>query len=100
VIEANSQIVGARRWHRALATRIVIQAFRDLRSQGVLPCHRDSAREFLTGSPMLRYWCHVGALDLLRIEKVARLSCARTFRERPAVAGPMPRPFVRSLRCR
>jgi hypothetical protein len=58
------------RWQRALATRIVLQAFRDLRGGGSSE-HRDSARAFLAGSAMLRYWCHVGALDLWAIERAA-----------------------------
>jgi hypothetical protein len=59
------------RWQRALATRIVVQAFRDLRGRGGSSEHRDSARAFLAGSAMLRYWCHVGALDLCAIERAA-----------------------------
>jgi hypothetical protein len=64
--------VRAARWQHALASRIVIQAFRDLRDRRELSEHRTSAREFLTGSTMLRYWCHVGGLDLGRIMTLAR----------------------------
>jgi len=62
----------AERWQHKLASRIIIQAFRDLRSPHALQEHRASARLFLAGSPMLRYWCHVGALDLRRITGRAR----------------------------
>jgi hypothetical protein len=68
--ESNEPAVA--RWQRALATRIIILAFKDLRERGGLPRHRESAREFLAGSAMLRYWCHVGSLDLRRITAAAR----------------------------
>jgi hypothetical protein len=60
------------RWQHALAMRIILQAFGDLRDRGSLSRHRESAREFLAGSAMLRYWCHVGSLDIGRITAAAR----------------------------
>lgn len=63
---------GVPRWQHALACRVVIQAFRDLRDHHGLLADRTSAREFLAGSSMLRYWCHVGSLDLRRITALAR----------------------------
>lgn len=65
------------RWQHKLASRVVIQAFRDLRSPHSLEEHRITARLFLTDSPMLRYWCHVGALDLRRITRRARRMTGR-----------------------
>lgn len=60
------------RWQHKLASRIVIQAFKDLRNRQGLAEDRASAREFLTGSAMLRYWCLAGSLDLHRIVRLVR----------------------------
>jgi hypothetical protein len=60
------------RWQHKLASRVVIQAFKDLRDRRGPAEYRASAREFLAGSAMLRYWCLVGALDLHRITRRAR----------------------------
>jgi anti-sigma B factor antagonist len=60
------------RWQHKLASRIVIQAFKDLRSRHGLAEDRASAREFLAGSAMLRYWCLVGSLDLHQIIRRVR----------------------------
>ena len=60
------------RWQHKLASRIVILVFKDLRSRHGLPEDRASAREFLAGSAMLRYWCLVGSLDLHRIMRRVR----------------------------
>lgn len=60
------------RWQHKLASRVILQAFKDLRdSRGPTAC-RASAREFLAGSAMLRYWCLVGSLDVRRITRRAR----------------------------
>jgi hypothetical protein len=60
------------RWQHKLASRVILQAFKDSRdSHGCAAC-RASAREFLAGSAMLRYWCLVGSLDLHRITRRAR----------------------------
>lgn len=61
-------------WQHRLAARVVTLALKDLHGQGSRE-HRDSARDFLAGSAMLRYWCEVGHLDRRRIEKHA---CAVT----------------------
>ncbi len=60
------------RWQHKLASRVIIQAFKDLRDSRGPAEWRASAREFLAGSAMLRYWCLVGALDLRRITRRAR----------------------------
>jgi len=50
--------------HRYLAARVIDQAFRDVRNPNGAPTDSASAREFLSGSPMLSYWCEVAELDL------------------------------------
>lgn len=60
------------RWQHSLATRVIIQALRDLRNRQGLLEHQASAREFLAGSPMLQYWCDVGGLDIRRITTLAQ----------------------------
>jgi hypothetical protein len=59
------------RWQHKLASRVIIQAFKDVRDSHSAAACRASAREFLAGSAMLRYWCLVGALDLRRITRRA-----------------------------
>jgi len=50
--------------HRHLAARVIDQAFRDARNPNGAPIDGASARAFLSGSPMLSYWCNVAELDL------------------------------------
>ena len=50
--------------HRSLAARVISQAFRDARNPNGAPTDSASARAFLSGSPMLSYWCNVAELDL------------------------------------
>ena len=50
--------------HRYLAARVIDQAFRDARNSNGAPTDSASARAFLSGSPMLSYWCNVAELDL------------------------------------
>jgi hypothetical protein len=66
------------RWQQKLASRIVIQAFKDLRNGHGPEEDRASAREFLDGSAMLRYWCLAGSLDLHRIMRRVRRSSTAT----------------------
>jgi hypothetical protein len=61
------------RWQHKLASRVVLQAFKDLRSRSGPEEERASARDFLAGSAMLRYWCLVGSLDVHRITRRMRL---------------------------
>jgi hypothetical protein len=49
--------------HRSLAARVIDQAFRDARNSNGAPTDSASARAFLSGSPMLSYWCEVAELD-------------------------------------
>lgn len=50
--------------HRCLAARVIDRAFRDACDANGVPTDRASARAFLSGSPMLCYWCEVAELDL------------------------------------
>ena len=50
--------------HRSLAARVIEQAVRDLRNPDGAPTDSASARSFLSGSPMLSYWCEIAELDL------------------------------------
>jgi len=49
--------------YRHLAIHVLALALRDLSNPAVSPTDRESARRFLTGSPMLLHWCQVAALD-------------------------------------
>jgi hypothetical protein len=48
--------------YRHLALRVLARALRDL-SSAASPTDRESARSFLTGSPMLSHWCRVAEVD-------------------------------------
>jgi len=50
--------------HRSLAARVIGQAVRDVRDPNGAPNDSASARSFLSGSPMLSYWCEIAELDL------------------------------------
>ena len=50
--------------HRSLAARVIGQAIRDVRNPNGAPIDSASARLFLSGSPMLSYWCEVAEFDL------------------------------------
>jgi hypothetical protein len=77
--------------YRRVAMRVIGQAFRDLEC----PSEAAAARAFLTGSPMLRHWSAVAALDATSIIECARLLIARMdglprcgpVAARPAVEG-------------
>ncbi len=49
--------------YRRLAMHVLVCALRELSNPAASPGDRDSARRFLTGSPMLFHWCRVAALD-------------------------------------
>jgi hypothetical protein len=49
--------------YRSLAARVIYQAIRDVRNPHGTPIDTASARVFLTGSPMLAYWCEIADLD-------------------------------------
>ena len=48
---------------RHLAARVIDQACRDLSAPAGSRADRESAREFLSGSPMLYRWCEVADLE-------------------------------------
>lgn len=53
--------------YRRLAVRVLARAVLDVMDPAGSSTHRKSAQAFLTGSVMLRHWCHVAALDPDRI---------------------------------
>ena len=62
--------------HRFLATRVIDQAVRDVRNPNGAPIDSVSARAFLSGSPMLSYWCEIAELDLDCVIDRARILMA------------------------
>ena len=58
--------------HRSLAARVIGQAVRDVRNPNASPTDIASARAFLSGSPMLSYWCEIAELDLTCVIDRAR----------------------------
>lgn len=66
--------------YQRLAMRVIQRAFKDLMS-GSAADDRESAREFLSGSPMLFHWCSVAALDPRRVMAQAAIESLR----RPSV---------------
>jgi hypothetical protein len=58
--------------HRLLAARVIDQAVRDVRNPNGMPTDRASARVFLSGSPMLSYWCQIARVDLTCVIDRAR----------------------------
>ena len=50
--------------HRSLAARVIYQAIRDVRNPHGTATDTASARVFLSGSPMLAYWCEIADLDV------------------------------------
>ena len=59
---------------RHLAVRVIHQAFRDLSGTSGSAADRESAREFLSGSPMLYKWCDLADLEpTSMIVRAARL---------------------------
>ena len=50
--------------HRSLAARVIEQAVRDVRNPSGPRTDSAGARAFLSGSPMLSYWCEIAELDL------------------------------------
>jgi hypothetical protein len=48
---------------RHLAVRVIEQAVRDLSASGASDADRESARRFLSGSPMLDQWCEIANVN-------------------------------------
>jgi len=57
--------------YRHLAMRVLARALRDLASPAGSATDRESARRFLSGSPMLSHWCQLAALDPRLVTKHA-----------------------------
>jgi hypothetical protein len=49
--------------YRHLALHVLALALRDLSNPAASRTDRESARRFLTGSPMLMHWCRVAAIE-------------------------------------
>lgn len=62
--------------YRLLAARVIALAMRDLLTCGRTSADGDSAREFLSGSPMLTHWCEVAEINpaaiRARVRRVVR----------------------------
>jgi hypothetical protein len=58
--------------HRSLAARVIDQAVRDVRNPNGPPTDSASARAFLSGSPMLSYWCEIAEIDVTCVINRAR----------------------------
>jgi hypothetical protein len=58
--------------HRSVAAHVIEQAVRDVRNPNAAPTDGASARAFLSGSPMLSYWCEIAELDLKSVIDHAR----------------------------
>ena len=58
--------------HRSLAVRVIDQAVRDVRNPNGAPIDSASARSFLSGSPMLSYWCEIAEIDVTCVIDRAR----------------------------
>ena len=69
---------------RHLAVRVIEQAVRDLSASGASEADRESARGFLSGSPMLYRWCELANVN-------ASWMMGRTTR-----LGLSPRPGIRT----
>ena len=58
--------------HRSLAARVIGQAIRDVRDPNGARVDSASARSFLSGSPMLSYWCEIAEIDVTCVIDRAR----------------------------
>jgi hypothetical protein len=57
--------------YRCLALTVIKRAFCDALMGACSSAERDSAREFLVGSPIMRHWCRVAGLDPPRVITLA-----------------------------
>jgi len=73
--------------HRSLAARVIGQAVRDVRDPNGTRIDSASARSFLSGSPMLSYWCEIAELDLTCVVERARTLMAGCDAGRRGSAG-------------
>ena len=58
--------------HRSIAARVIGQAIRDVRDPNGARIDSASARSFLSGSPMLSYWCEIAEIDVTCVIDRAR----------------------------
>jgi hypothetical protein len=86
--------------HRSLAARVIDQAVRDVRNPNGAPIDSASARAFLSGSPMLSYWCEIAELDLNSVIDRARTLMAGCATLAGDAAAPAPLKFTRRPRRR
>jgi len=64
---------------RHLAVRVIEQAVRDLSASGASDADRESARGFLSGSPMLYRWCEVANVNAAwMVGRATRLMALRS----------------------
>jgi hypothetical protein len=68
--------------YRQLARRVIERALKDIVAPGCSADDRETARDFLTGSAMLRHWCRVASLDPRRV-----IATAVMLDRRPQSAG-------------
>ena len=73
--------------HRSLAARVIGQAVRDVRDPNGTRIASASARSFLSGSPMLSYWCEIAELDLNGVLDRARTLMAGCGADRRGRGG-------------
>jgi hypothetical protein len=57
--------------YRCLALTVIKTALNDVVAETCSQADRDSAREFLVGSPIMRHWCRVAGLDPRRVIRQA-----------------------------
>src|SRR4051812_3895755 len=72
---------------RHLAVRVIEQAVRDLSASGASDADRESARGFLSGSPMLYRWCEVANVNAAWMVGRATMLMARSGRLRIRTAS-------------
>ena len=75
--------------HRSLAARVIGQAIRDVRDPNGARINSASARSFLSGSPMLSYWCEIADIDVTCvIDRARTLLLTATLASATAPAPP------------
>ncbi len=64
--------------YRHLAVRVIQQAVRDLSGAAASPAEQESARTFLSGSPMFYRWCEFANLNAARtVARATKLMAGR-----------------------
>ncbi len=87
--------------YRRLSVRVIEQALRDIVAAPGSTSEHDSARLFLAGSPMLKLWCELAALDPARVAAHAGQLMDTSFRTgdpaRRLVPFAKPRPIKSTI---